>query len=299
MSGVDTFYNSGEFESLFDNIANSIEPVVSPPVARREDSVIAQTRQCDGLAEDSQDLQELFDSVYRQKWNFSESVVSGKKTFADEGLNGNTPFPEWSARQKVFDQVGHMVRLLRETIKVQNYDKSINETVDDVIPDAKDRLAYISNLTEKAAFRVLNATDVANPLQEELDADAALLAAKWDALCSNKMGVDDFKLLVNETREFLHTRVPQKTDKTKEQLLEIVMAQNFQDLTGQVVKKVATLIQSLELQLMNILIETMPGEKRTETIDSMLNGPVINARGRSDVVVNQKQVDDLLDSLGF
>ena len=81
--------------------------------------------------------------------------------------------------------------------------------------------------------------------------------------------------------------------------MEIMMAQDFEDFTGQVIKKVITRAQDLESQLMGVLIETMPGEKRTESVKSLLNGPVINAEGRTDVVGSQQQVDDLLDSLGF
>jgi chemotaxis protein CheZ len=136
-------------------------------------------------------------------------------------------------------------------------------------------------------------------LQEELEAGAALLAAKWDAVYANKMGVEDFKLLASETRAFVKNAVPQRTAATKEQLMEIMMAQDFQDLTGQVIKKVIALAQDLESQLMSVLIETMPGEKRTESVESLLNGPVINAEGRTDVAASQQQVDDLLDSLGF
>ena len=113
------------------------------------------------------------------------------------------------------------------------------------------------------------------------------------------MGVEDFKLLAAETRGFLKNAVPQRTGATKEQLMEIMMAQDFQDLTGQVIKKVVSVAQDLESQLMGVLIEVMPGEKRTESVNSLLNGPVINAAGRADVVASQQQVDDLLDSLGF
>ena len=81
--------------------------------------------------------------------------------------------------------------------------------------------------------------------------------------------------------------------------MEIMMAQDFQDLTGQVIKKVISLAQDLESQLMSLLIEAMPGEKRTESVENLLNGPVINAEGRTDVVASQQQVDDLLESLGF
>ena len=78
-----------------------------------------------------------------------------------------------------------------------------------------------------------------------------------------------------------------------------MMAQDFQDLTGQVIKKVIAVAQDLESQLMSVLIDSMPGDKRTESVKSLLNGPVINAEGRTDVVGSQQQVDDLLDSLGF
>ena len=194
-----------------------------------------------------------------------------------------------------------MARQLHDTLGALGYDKLLEKTVSAVVvlPDAKDRLAYIANLTEQAACKVLNATDIANPLQEELEAGSALLAAKWDALFANKMGVEDFKLLASETRAFVKNAVPQRTAATKDQLMEIMMAQDFQDLTGQVIKKVIALAQDLESQLMSVLIETMPGDKRTESVETLLNGPVINAEGRTDVVASQQQVDDLLDSLGF
>jgi chemotaxis protein CheZ len=93
--------------------------------------------------------------------------------------------------------------------------------------------------------------------------------------------------------------LPQKTQATHAQLTEIMMAQDFQDLTGQVIKKVVSLAQDLESGLMNVLVEVMPETKRTEEVASLMNGPVINSEGRTDIVVNQEQVDDLLDSLGF
>jgi len=78
-----------------------------------------------------------------------------------------------------------------------------------------------------------------------------------------------------------------------------MMAQDFQDLTGQVIKKVVSLAQELEAGLMNVLVQVIPETKRTEEVASLMNGPVVNSEGRTDVVVNQEQVDDLLDSLGF
>ena len=249
-----------------------------------------QARENDGSAEDSQDLQDLFDSIAQKQQNAAASASDTAAT--TEGSDA------WPAQDKVFKQVGLMARQLHDTLGALGYDKLIEKTVS-AIPDARDRLAYIANLTEQAACKVLNATDIANPLQEELEEGAVLLANKWDALYANKLTVEEFKLLASETRAYLKNAVPQRTSATKDQLMEIMMAQDFQDLTGQVIKKVVALAQDLESQLMGLLIETMPGEKRTESVQTLLNGPVINAEGRTDVVGSQQQVDELLDSLGF
>ncbi len=254
-----------------------------------------QARESDALVEDSQELQSLFDSIVGEI--DSRSTGTGGDSFGSGG-GASELAEDWPVQEKVFQQVGQMARQLHDTLSALGYDKLIEKTVS-AIPDARDRLAYISNLTEQAACKVLNATDVANPLQDQIEQDAALLGGKWDALFANRMSVDEFKLLAVETREFLKYSVPQRTTETKTQLMEIMMAQDFQDLTGQVIKKVVSLAHDLESQLMNILIQTMPGERRTESVNSLLNGPVINADGRSDVVVSQQQVDDLLDSLGF
>ena len=187
---------------------------------------------------------------------------------------------------------------LNGSLGALGYDKLLEKTVH-ALPDAKDRLTYIANLTEQAACKVLNATDIANPLQEELETGAKLLADKWDAVYANRLSTQEFKLLADETRAYLKNAVPQRTAATREQLMEIMMAQDFQDLTGQVIKKIVVVAQELESQLMDVLIETMPGEKRTESVNSLLNGPVINTAGRTDIVASQQQVDDLLESLGF
>ena len=295
MGNTNTSGDSNELEALFDSIAsgvvNSTPAPKSAAVATAKPSLMQQVREGDGSTDDSKDLQALFDSIAEKK--ATEEGADSAIRNADE-----TPEGEWPVQGKVFNQVGQMARMLHDTLGALGYDKLLEKTVS-ALPDAKDRLAYIANLTEQAACKVLNATDIANPLQEELEMGAALLGAKWDALYDNKMGVNDFKLMAAETRAFLKNAVPQRTAATKEQLMEIMMAQDFQDLTGQVIKKVVALAQDLESQLMAVLIETMPGTKRTNSVNSLLNGPVINAEGRTDVVGSQQQVDDLLDSLGF
>lgn len=294
MSDVNKSGDSTELEALFDSIAANVKSptnVQTNPVESQKNSLMQQLRETSSTDSDSQELQQLFDSI-------SGKVIEAISNTARLDTETTTEGGNADQQDKVFKQVGHMMRQMHDTLGALGYDKFVEKAVH-AIPDAKDRLTYIANLTEQAACKVLNATDVATPLQEELEAGADILGAKWDALYQNKLSVEEFKLLADETRAYLKNAVPQRTAQTRAQLMEIIMAQDFQDLTGQVIKKIVSLSQDLESQLIGLLIETMPGNKRTESVNSLLNGPIINAEGRTDVVASQQQVDDLLESLGF
>ena len=279
MSDVDKSGDSRELEELFDSIAAGIAAMPAPPAG----SLPGYGPETEGVT-DNDELQALFDSVAAARGAGDGEAIAGGA--------------QWQSQERVFQRVGQMTRQLHDTLGQLGYHELLESTAS-AIPDAKDRLLYVVNLTEQAACRVLNATDIANPIQDELEAGSAALAAKWDALFANQMGVEEFRHLAEETRSFLKDGLPAKTGATKAQLLEIVMAQDFQDLTGQVIKKIITVAQELEAQLMGVLIESLPGERRTDSLMSLLNGPVINAEGRGDVVTTQQQVDELLGSLGF
>jgi chemotaxis protein CheZ len=278
--------DSAELEALFDSIATV--------PAKEEPPAVAAVRTATPASEsgDSDELESLFDSVAAEVASSSESLAAtaNEPPVSVEGAA--------SSQDKMFNSIGQMARQLHDTLRQLGYDKMIEDTVN-ALPDAKDRLSYIANLTEQAACRVLNATDIAQPIQDGLLQDSKALSERWDRLYSNQLSVAEFKVLAGDTRDFLKVTVPAKVDGTNAQLMEIMMAQDFQDLTGQVIKKVITLAQGLETQLMAVLIDALPGERRNEEMNSLLNGPVINAEGRADVVVSQEQVDDLLDSLGF
>lgn len=278
--------DSDELEALFDSIAADVKPVPPAPAPEKP----AAKAPSAGKSGDDDELQALFDSV-ASEYHAPEPVVA--EPAATESAGG-----AWPAQEVVFNRIGHMARQLHDTLRELGYDKLLEETVS-ALPDAKDRLAYVANLTEQAACRVLNATDIANPLVEEMENGAMALGERWDRVFANELDVADFKALAAETRAFLKEQLPQKTRATHAQLTEIMMAQDFQDLTGQVIKKIVSLAQSLESGLMSVLIEVVPDTRRTQEVDNLMNGPVVNAEGRNDVVVNQQQVDDLLDSLGF
>jgi chemotaxis protein CheZ len=166
------------------------------------------------------------------------------------------------------------------------------------MPNARDRLAYVATLTEQAATRALNAIEAAQPIQDKLEKESERLSGEWNKLFEQKLSVDEFKALVDTTRAYLGD-VPKQTRSTNGHLLEIMMAQDFQDLTGQVIKKITELAQNMEQQLVNLLVDMVPADKRSEIDTGLLNGPVVNAATSGDVVTSQDQVDDLLGSLGF
>lgn len=261
--------DSDDLQALFDSIAAGSPKPKLEVVHPASDSG------------DSDELQALFDDVSAQA---VESV--------------RPPEAECEhACDAVFRKVGHMTRQLHDTLRELGYDKALQEAAR-ALPDATSRLLYVGQMTEQAASRVLNAVDLAKPIQDDLRVRSTALGGRWDQLYANALTTEQFKLLAAETREFLH-ELPQRTEATNVQLMEIMMAQDFQDLTGQVIKKIVDLAHNMESQLLQVLIESMPAQLRVETGGSLKNGPVINPMGNSDVVTDQGQVDSLLESLGF
>lgn len=235
-------------------------------------------------AQDSEELEALFDSIVTA----SNEETAPPKTTAEA---------DKVAADKVINQIGHMTRTLHDALRELGYDKNLEKATSS-IPDARDRLNYVATLTEKAAERVLNATDAAQPVVEKIEIDSQRLSKEWQKLFDNKLDVEQFKNLAAQTRIFLDD-VPKQTKTANAYLMEIMMAQDFQDLTGQVIKKIVEVTQQMEKQLVELLLENPPSTANPDAYAGLLNGPVINANGRSDVVANQDQVDELLESLGF
>jgi chemotaxis protein CheZ len=252
----------------------------------------------DASTHDNLDLEALFES--QTTWQPQETPPTASQPESAPVPKAKSQRAEKSANEasagEVINQIGQMTRGLHDALRELGYDK-VFEKAAAVIPDTRERLNYVVTMTKQAADKVLNAVDAAKPLQDQMQDQAQGLSARWDKLFANQLSVEEFKQLASDTRSYI-AEVPTKTAATSSHLMEIMMAQDFQDLTGQVIKKISDLVQNLEQDLLQLLVEYAPSDKR-EAADSLLNGPVINAEGRSDVVTSQEQVDDLLASLGF
>jgi chemotaxis protein CheZ len=205
---------------------------------------------------------------------------------------------ELNVQHEMLTRVGLMTRSLHDSLRGLGFDKLIAKAAHD-IPDARDRLDYVAKMTEQAAQRVLNAVDAAGPLQDQVDAGAASLAGRWqDLLSSGAFSEEKCRQLAEESIDhFDQSRA--NAAATKQHLMDIMMAQDFQDLTGQVIKRVTELAHGLEQQLVQLLLDYAPPEIKRDAGSGLLNGPQINPEGNADVVADQGQVDDLLESLGF
>jgi chemotaxis protein CheZ len=204
-----------------------------------------------------------------------------------------------SSHDEVLSRVGHMTRALHENLRGLGLDKLIEKAASD-IPDARDRLDYVARLSEQAAKKVLDATDAAGPLQDAIETRSADLQQGWQAL----LDAPATEATDAQWREMAQRTIASLDESragavaTRSELMNIMMAQDFQDLTGQVIGRITGIAQNLEKQLVQVLIDFAPSEIKRELDNGLMNGPQIKPLG-TEVVANQGQVDDLLDSLGF
>ena len=200
------------------------------------------------------------------------------------------PFTGAMASPEVFQQIGAITRLLHDTLQQLGVMPKLQLAADG-LPDVRSRLNYIATKTADAADRVLNSVAQAKAehaaiAEQTRTLAAALLADPVKAVASGAVFnfVDDVEL---------------RTRLIDNHLTDIMLAQDFQDLTGQVVAKVVALANELEDSLVKLLVQVVPQDQREKVDPSMLHGPVVSLESRADVVANQGEVDDLLASLGF
>ncbi|MBK6470247.1 MAG: protein phosphatase CheZ [Betaproteobacteria bacterium] len=200
------------------------------------------------------------------------------------------PAPSLVVSPEVFQQIGTITRLLHDTMHQLGVMPRLQKATDG-LPDARSRLTYIAEKTADAANKVLNSVDAAKADHAALNAATREMAA---AIVANPVKAVASGAVLNFVRD-----VEQRTGRVDAHLTDIMMAQDFHDLTGQVVAKVVTLANELEDSLVKLLVSVVPLDQREKVDPGVLHGPVVKPEGRTDVVTNQGEVDDLLASLGF
>lgn len=207
-------------------------------------------------------------------------------------------------------EIGTLTRDLHDSLKHFNIDQRMTEIARAEIPDARDRLQYVIDKTELAANKTMDAVEYCLPIADNLHECLQQVRPQWNELMHGRIELSDFKALCHRIDELL-VQVEGDSTELRGQLTEILMAQDFQDLTGQIIRRVITLVNEVEDRLVEILtvfsdnkpeeqtqVLPEPSDKKIKQ-SSEAEGPILDPEQREDAVSSQDEVDDLLSSLGF
>jgi len=278
-----------DFDALFDEVSaqRAADPAPAAPAPAPAAS-----------AED--DLESLFDEVSAARAPEAAPAAAAPAVAAVAAVAEAAPAAaegdsDGDSGNPMFERLGGIVRLLHDSLRELGYDKALTEASAQ-IGDAQDRLEYVASLTEQAANKVLNTLDDGMPAQDVLSKKSKEMEDRWAALFAGKLSIDEFKVLAGDSRAFA-AAVSEATEAEKARLLEIMMAQDFQDITGQLIKKVVVITKTVEAELAQLLRDNAPADKREKMAQK--EGQLMSGPSVPTVALNQDSVDDLLADLGF
>lgn len=235
--------------------------------------------------EQAKQLVELLESEQQQE---ADSLV---KTIYEGG------------EKAMLNEIGALTRDLHDSLQNFHVDERMSEIAKDEIPDARDRLKYVIEKTEVAANKTMDAVDRCMPIANNLHDGLVQVRPQWNELMHGRIELAQFKVLCHRIDALL-TEVEGDSTELKGQLTEILMAQDFQDLTGQIISRVISLVNEVEDRLVEILTvfgtsQKVESEENKNKASISPEGPIMNPNERTDAVSSQDEVDDLLSSLGF
>lgn len=207
------------------------------------------------------------------------------------------------SEENLFDEIGKLTRNLHEALTNFQMDSRITDIAASEIPDAKERLNYVIQKTEEAANKTMDKVESCTERSNNMAKDSEELLVEWKKLYSRELEPGDFRALCKKIETYL-IKNKDDADTLHGELNDVLMAQDYQDLTGQVIRQVITLVHDVEESMVHIIkmFGSMDGYNKAKgktVIKAGVEGPVVNTDKRDDVVQGQDEVDDLLSSLGF
>ncbi len=205
---------------------------------------------------------------------------------------------------ELFAEIGKLTRQLHDSLTNFQLDSRLNDLATADIPDAKERLNYVIERTEEAANKTMDAVEAIFPELDSISHQVQVVKPAWTKLMNNNLELKEFKVLCHDIDSLLKMTT-KETEHIRTLMTDVLMAQDFQDLTGQVIRKVIELVIEVEDSLINMLTVFGISPESTQTVaqpkvgDNLVEGPIVKTDNRDDVVEDQDDVDDLLSSLGF
>jgi len=200
---------------------------------------------------------------------------------------------------ELYQDMGKLTRELHDAISNFGLDDSINIMAEQSMPDARERLNYVISKTDEAANKTLEAVEESIPICNDLNEQALELHATWQKFTNRELSADQFRQLSKDINDFFINTY--EISKVKDHLTSVLLAQEYQDLTGQIIKKVISLVEDVQNKLIGLIQLTGAPQVDTSKNEdaSSLDGPPVPGLEHSDTVSGQDEVDDLLSSLGF
>ena len=204
------------------------------------------------------------------------------------------------SKEEAYARLGAITREMHEAFSVLGGSTELHQVVEE-FPNARERLSHVGKMTEDAANKVLNLVDAAKPECDDLAKRGEELAQSLTRMAATQdLSVERARALMGVCGKFAE-RTAGFASKQGDILTDIMMAQDFQDLSGQVIKKVIDIINRTELQLVQLLIDSAPNaaEAQSKTVEFTGQTHELQGPQASDKALGQSDVDDLLASLGF
>jgi chemotaxis protein CheZ len=277
-----------DFDALFEEVAAQRASAPAPAPAPAPEPAAG------GDSGDDDDLEALFDQVASSSAPAAAPAPEAAPAAAAAAASvatghEGTDDPDG---QMMYARLGSIVRIMHDSLRELGYDKALTEASSQIV-DAQDRLEYVATLTEQAANKVLNTLDDGMPAQDQLSKQAKDMEGRWADLFAGKLSIEQFKALAGDSRGFAQA-VSEATEAEKARLLEIMMAQDFQDITGQLIKKVVKITQTVENELVKEKLAQKQAAQEQEKPAELMQGPSVPS-----AALDQDSVDDLLADLGF
>jgi chemotaxis protein CheZ len=248
------------------------------------------------MSTDAAEIQEPIDMRLSLAKSLVTNIEQGNKEEVDSLINTLSNQHE----SILFQEIGKLTRQLHDSLSVFRNDDQFSNIAENRIPDARERLNYVIEKTDESAHRTLNAVEEALPIAHDLEEHGSTMREDWAKFTRREMNAEEFRQMSKRIDGFLE-HVEEDAKLLNKGLSEIMMAQDFQDITGQVIRQVIDLVQDMEDGLVSAIKNSgMSAKAPEESADKVeAEGPQINQEDNPDVMSGQDEVDDLLSSLGF
>jgi len=236
----------------------------------------------------------------------AKALVASLESGNDEEARTHLDRLSLISENNLFKEIGRLTRDLHETLNNFHIDNRLTALAAQEIPDAKDRLEYVLALTADAANKTMDTVEKGIKITDAIKDEAGSLNVGWTKVHHKELDAAEFRTLCSTTEKFISSTATDSIE-LHDLLNQALMAQDFQDLTGQVIQRVIKMVHDVEESMVETIkmfgamseYHDAVDEGKKADRDSGSTGPTIHTENRDDIVTSQDDVDDLLSSLGF